>query len=158
MMFRPLTGEDVAAIAGIERELFAREAWSLGQVEDELSRVGQTRWYLGAESGGQLVGYVGLYVLPPDADVQTIAVCRASQGAGLGRALLTAAVDHARSAGCRTVFLEVRADNNVALALYESSGFERTGCRPRYYVDGTDALTMRLRLPSSDPAPGGRDE
>ncbi len=45
----------------------------------------------------------------------------------------------------REVFLEVRADNPVAQALYASEGFAELGRRPRYYQpDGVDALVMRL--------------
>ena len=45
------------------------------------------------------------------------------------------------------MFLEVRADNPVAQALYASEGFEAVGRRPRYYQpDDVDAIVMRLEL------------
>ncbi|MDP4014662.1 MAG: ribosomal protein S18-alanine N-acetyltransferase [Candidatus Nanopelagicales bacterium] len=157
-MVRPLTGDDVPDVAAMEKDLFGGEAWTAEQIEDELARVPETRWYAGAESGGRLVGYVGLFLSPPDADVQTIAVDRSSQGQGLGRALLDAAVDHATEVGCMRVLLEVRADNDVARGLYQSSGFVETGRRRRYYVDGTDAVVMRLRIPACGAGDGGRDE
>jgi ribosomal-protein-alanine N-acetyltransferase len=41
------------------------------------------------------------------------------------------------------VFLEVRTDNNSALALYERHGFTRIGLRKRYYQpSGADAYSM----------------
>ena len=42
------------------------------------------------------------------------------------------------------LFLEVRADNPIAQALYDSLGFEQIGVRPRYYQHGVDAVLMRL--------------
>jgi ribosomal-protein-alanine N-acetyltransferase len=42
------------------------------------------------------------------------------------------------------VYLEVRTDNEAAIALYTSLGFARVGVRKRYYrVSGADAYTMR---------------
>jgi ribosomal protein S18 acetylase RimI-like enzyme len=42
--------------------------------------------------------------------------------AGLGRALVQAAVDRARDRGCRRIELDVNEDNAAALALYQSCG------------------------------------
>ena len=48
-----------------------------------------------------------------------------------------------------TVFLEVRTDNEPAIALYESTGFVTMGLRKRYYrVSGADAYTMRREAPA----------
>ena len=56
-------------------------------------------------------------------------------------------LDQAREQRMHEVFLEVRADNDVARALYDSLGFEELGVRPKYYQpDGVDAVVMRLTL------------
>ena len=45
------------------------------------------------------------------------------------------------------MLLEVRVDNDPALALYQRFGFERMGLRKRYYQpEGIDAYTMSLDL------------
>ena len=55
--------------------------------------------------------------------------------------------DPLRAPLARRVFLEVRADNPVARALYASEGFEAVGRRPHYYQpDDVDAIVMRLDL------------
>ena len=42
------------------------------------------------------------------------------------------------------VHLEVRTDNDTAIALYRSVGFTEVGVRRRYYrISGADAYTMR---------------
>ena len=145
MTIRDAVPADLPAMMEIERADFPGSAWSEEQFRDEFERIPATRWYAVAEESGQVIGYVGLYLNAPDADVQTIAVTPLRQGNGWGRALLAAAVDAAWARGCTRLFLEVRSDNKAALALYGACGFVRMGRRPRYYPDGADAITMRLR-------------
>ncbi len=90
-----------------------------------------------------MVGYVGLGVNPPTADVQTLAVRADHQGLGLGARLLDALLAEAIRRGCHEVLLEARADNAPALALYSRRDFTTIATRPRYYADGTDALILR---------------
>jgi ribosomal-protein-alanine N-acetyltransferase len=142
---RPAHAGDIDAMLTIENQLFGSDAWSRAQLVDELVRIGDTRWYCVAERADVIVGYAGLYLSPPDADVQTVAVSREVQGGGVGRTLLAAAVAAAWDAGCSRIFLEVRADNPSALALYRAAGFVPMGRRRGYYSGGVDAVTMRLR-------------
>ena len=60
-------------------------------------------------------------------------------------------IDEARQRGASEIFLEVRADNPGAQALYESLGFEGIAIRPRYYQpDDVDAIVMRLSIPEPE--------
>jgi ribosomal protein S18 acetylase RimI-like enzyme len=53
----------------------------------------------------------------------------------------------AREARAQRVFLEVRADNPIAMGLYRSLGFAEIGVREGYYQpDNVDAVIMRLDL------------
>jgi ribosomal-protein-alanine N-acetyltransferase len=66
---------------------------------------------------------------------------------GVGRALMTAAVQRGRQQGCALATLEVRKTNQPAIELYRSLGFRSVGIRPNYYVEeGEDAVVMLLRL------------
>ena len=59
-----------------------------------------------------------------------------------GRRGVMAVGDHVRE-----LFLEVRADNPGAEALYVSRGFERIAIRAAYYQpDGVDAVVMKAVL------------
>jgi len=59
--------------------------------------------------------------------------------------LLIAALRSAKAEGATRAFLEVRAGNAAALALYNKYGFEVAGARPRYYKDNNDdAILMNL--------------
>jgi ribosomal protein S18 acetylase RimI-like enzyme len=62
--------------------------------------------------------------------------------------LMVAALRHAVDRGDPNVFLEVRADNPNAQALYVSLGFEQIAVRPHYYQpDDVSAHIMRLTIP-----------
>jgi len=77
----------------------------------------------------------------------TIGVGKAYQRQGIAAALLQALVDEAKRQGASRMLLEVRVDNDPALALYQRFGFERMGLRKRYYQpEGIDAYTMSLDL------------
>ena len=146
MSVRVMRWWDVDEVAGLERDLFAHDPWSVEQFWSELAHVPETRWYAVHEDADGIDGYVGLFAVPPEADVQTIAVAPRSQGNGLGRELLEALVAEAVGRGCAQLFLEVRVDNDRAISLYERTGFERQGRRANYYGDGVDALILRRRL------------
>jgi ribosomal-protein-alanine N-acetyltransferase len=148
---RPMRWWDIEAILPLERELFRYDPWSAEQFWSELAGVPATRWYVVAEDAGEVVGYAGLATAGEEADVQTLAVCRSRQRTGVGSALLDALLAEAARRGCRRVFLEVRADNAAAIALYERRGFERVALRRAYYADGADALVMRGRIPPREP-------
>ena len=137
---------DVEAVAALERELFDHDPWSAEQLWGELAHVPETRWYAVHEDDEGIDGYVGLFAVPPEGDVQTVAVAQRSQGRGLGRELLDALVAEARRRGCTQLFLEVDVDNTSALTLYTRAGFEAQGRRRDYYGPGRDALVLRRRL------------
>jgi ribosomal-protein-alanine N-acetyltransferase len=142
----PLRWWDLADLHVIEADLFGADAWTPAQFWSELARVPESRWYVVARSPEGVIGYAGLFLVGPEADVQTIAVAREQQGRGLGALLLEALVDRARAVGVAQLHLEVRADNAAARALYARRGFEVDGRRRDYYGRGRDAVLMTLRL------------
>lgn len=144
--------DDLAAIMAIETATFPTDAWAPSTMAAEIA--GPHGHYLVAEAADGVVdGYAGL--LAPDGsgqgDIQTIAVAERARRRGLGRTLLLALLDEARRRGVGEVFLEVRADNPGARALYAAHGFEQIAVRPNYYQpDGVDALILRLDVPEPD--------
>ncbi|AWB96952.1 ribosomal-protein-alanine N-acetyltransferase [Agromyces badenianii] len=110
-----------------------------------------------ADPAAGLLGYAGL--LAPagggQGDIQTIAVAPSTRGIGLGRGLMHALITEARRRHVAELFLEVRADNPIARALYDSLGFEEIGVRRGYYRHGVDAVHMRLTVPPAITRPAG---
>lgn len=147
MTLRTATAEDLDQIMALEHASFPTDAWSEAMMREELASPHGR--YLVDEEAGRLVGYAGLRAIKgaKDADVQTIAIAEAARGRGRGRALLHGLLTEAAERGVHDVFLEVRADNPVAQALYASEGFHEVGRRPRYYQpDDVDAIVMKLDM------------
>jgi len=65
--------------------------------------------------------------------LMNIAVSPAQQGGGYGRALLAFLQDYARQKNEQEIWLEVRASNSAALALYHKLGFAELDRRKDYY-------------------------
>ncbi len=77
-----------------------------------------------AEQEGSPIGSVALL---PHRDgvmkVEKMAVAETHRGQGAGSALMRAAIDHAKRAGLKQLYLESSPVLKVAVALYEKSGF-----------------------------------
>lgn len=137
---------DIQRVHVIEAAVFPKSAWTVEMFWSELAGVPDTRWYVVAESADDVVGYAGLRAVPPEADVQTLAVAPAAQRAGIGQRLLDTLVDEARRRHCTRLFLEVAADNAAAQLLYQRNAFEVTARRSNYYGHGLDAVMMQRSL------------
>ena len=139
-----LTPADAARCAELGAQLFdGDDPWPAAAFLRELAA--PHIHYVAARADDQLVGYGGIARLgrkpPYEYEIHTIGVDAAYQGQGIGRRMMMELLDYA-SGGA--VFLEVRTDNEAAIALYESLGFVNVGLRRRYYrASGADAYTMR---------------
>jgi [ribosomal protein S18]-alanine N-acetyltransferase len=144
----PLTRTDAARCAELESQLFdGDDPWPARAFLAELEA--KHNHYVAARADDKLIGYGGIARLgrkkPYEYEIHTIGVDAAYQGQGIGRQLLTALLEYSTGG---TIFLEVRTDNEAAIALYESVGFLRVGMRRRYYrASGADAYTMRRDPP-----------
>ena len=98
------------------------------------------------EERAELVtGVVGVWMLPDEAHVVTIAVRESYRRRGIAELLLIRAIDIARAKEQALVTLECRVSNHPALALYDKYGFRKVGLRPRYYSDNReDAYVLTL--------------
>lgn len=140
VLIGPMSPADAHRCAELEHLLFdIDDPWSHAAFLEALAA---GHYYLSAREGDWLVGYVGLARCGGgEAEIHTLAVDPAYQRRGIGRALLRAVLEHAGEA---TVFLEVRTDNESAIQLYRSEGFDVIGIRRSYYqASGADAFTMR---------------
>jgi ribosomal-protein-alanine N-acetyltransferase len=136
--------EDVDAIVEIERRAFTRP-W---RREHFLFEIEKNRWAVNrvVRVEGRVAAYTCCWVLHGELKINDFAVLEEFRGKGLGRWLLQELLDDARERGCSWASLEVRENNDPALALYRRAGFEEIGRRKNYYEgDGEDALVMALR-------------
>jgi ribosomal-protein-alanine N-acetyltransferase len=92
-----------------------------------------------------IVGCVGLWVMPDEAHIVTIATRETHRRQGIGEMLLIRAIELAQGRGEELVTLEVRVSNTAAIAMYEKYGFVEVGRRKRYYSDnGEDAYILTI--------------
>jgi ribosomal-protein-alanine N-acetyltransferase len=96
------------------------------------------------DSAGTPLGFSLFRTLAGEAELLLLAVAPDHRRRGVGRSLLDAFLERARSAGAQRVHLEVR-DGNPAIAMYRSAGFSDAGRRASYYrgANGVfDAITL----------------
>lgn len=140
-----MTLADVDAVLDIE-QVVQTYPWTRGNFIDALSHDYVCRV---DENGGEIRGYVVLRSVLDEAELLSIGVAAAQQRKGLGRAMLLEMLDLACEKNILRVFLEVRASNVAALALYLSAGFGEIGVRCGYYQNANgseDAITMVCEL------------
>jgi ribosomal protein S18 acetylase RimI-like enzyme len=97
-----------------------------------------------AQADGERAGLATYAVSGRDCELVTVDAL--TVGAGVGGALVEAAVDAARSAGCARVRLITTNDNLPALRLYQRHGFRLTAVRPGA-VD--DAREHKPQIPAT---------
>lgn len=98
---------------------------------------------------GEMAAFAITQIVLDEATLFNIAVDPAYQRRGLGRELLEQVIDEVEKRGVVTLWLEVRASNIAAIALYESLGFNEATIRRNYYptADGReDAIIMALPI------------
>ena len=90
-----------------------------------------------------IIGFGCFWAILDEAHITLLGVHPEYQRQGLGKLLLTALLDKARSIEMARATLEVRESNQGALLLYEQFGFQTVGRRKKYYQDtGEDGIIM----------------
>lgn len=164
LVIRLMTDADIPSVTALESELFTSASWTASMLHQELH--GPDRHYyvwtgeLPVETipnpivadhqvskGLEVLGYGGIWIGGPDAEIMTLGVAKKAQRRGIGKTLLQQLISTAREKKCARILLEVRIDNIPARLLYESVGFMPMGLRKHYYQpENIDALTMSLNL------------
>ena len=142
---RPMREADLDAVMRIEARAYPFP-WTPGIFRDCL-RAGYPMWV--QENAGAIVGYGVLSIAADEAHLLNLCTAPGHEGRGLARRMLQALLRVARGGGAQRVFLEVRPSNPRAIELYDRSGFNEIGRRPRYYPAKNgreDALVMAIEL------------
>jgi ribosomal-protein-alanine N-acetyltransferase len=94
-------------------------------------------------SASSPAGFLIAALIPPQADLELIAVAPLFQRQGIARRLLRSLAGELQARHCSEILLEVRSSNIAARGLYAASGFAETTRRPAYYSDPVeDAILM----------------
>ena len=147
---RPMRETDLDEIMRIEDAAYPFP-WTRGIFRDCM-RAGYPMWV--QEREGSIAGYGVLSIAADEAHVLNLCTATGNEGLGLGQRMLQALLRIARGSGAQRVYLEVRPSNPRAIALYDRSGFNEIGRRPRYYPTANhgreDAIVMAMELVTGD--------
>ena len=138
-----LTPDDLAQAYAIECRSHAFP-WS---EKTFASNQGERFINLRLDVDGKMAAFAITQVVLDEASLFNIAVDPAFQRRGLGRQLLQYLIDELIKRDVLTLWLEVRASNLPAIALYEQLGFNQVSRRPNYYPTASgreDAILMAL--------------
>jgi ribosomal protein S18 acetylase RimI-like enzyme len=103
------------------RPMFPPEEW-----DDEVAKHAPPNALLVATNEtNRVIGFVAVH--PAEGEMYLLFVHPDHAGRGVARALLDAAHEVLRSAGCREVFLYTHEQNARAIAVYEAAGYRRDG-------------------------------
>lgn len=136
-----MTLADLDAVLTVE-QVVQSYPWTRGNFSDALS-CGYLCFV--DELAGEVRGYAVLMPGVGEAELLTIGVALAHQRKGLGSLMLAELLRLAAEKQLSRVFLEVRASNRAAIALYLRAGFAQIGLRRGYYRNAAgseDALVM----------------
>ena len=150
---------DAEAFRTLNREWIAH--YFVIEEEDERQLSDPVRAYLDpggeiffAELDGRVIGCVAIVPEGSGAwELSKMAVTPAVRGGGIGRRLLTAAIDGARERGARAVFLGTSTQLPNAVHLYEALGFQHVAPDTMHMPYDRADVFMRLELATEAPGP-----
>jgi ribosomal protein S18 acetylase RimI-like enzyme len=135
---REATESDLPRILAIYRDsgLDAHRSLDPPEARRRFRKMSSYPWYrlFVAESDDGIVGTFALLIMDnlanggaPSGVVEDVAVARAAQGRGIGRAMMELALDECRRHGCYKMLLSSNAMRTAAHGFYEALGFTKHG-------------------------------
>ena len=146
MIIRGLRKEDIQRVAELE-QLCNPLPWSEASLRPFIEPTAVLPRRMGRvaeEAEFSVAGYACALFSGEEGEILIMGVDPLLRRKGVGRHLLSHFFLELQVQGARTLFLELRISNIIALTLYQSLGFRETGVRKGYYTDSKeDALQMR---------------
>lgn len=143
-MIRKAEPEDMPALLKLERLCFRRNPYRKEQIE----------WFLASPRAiaflsfrnDTAVGSMMLSLSGAQGRVVSLGVHPSWRGKGVAKELMEAAEDWFLKSGATEIVLEVKVDNQEAIRLYSSLGYQITRTLKSYYSKNEDAYLMRKEL------------
>lgn len=147
MKLRSMKIEDVDKVSEIEADSFTTP-WNKDAFEGSILQENYRLLVaVNDEDDSDIYGYCSFYYVMDEAEIPNVCVRRDKRKLGIGYEMLSKLLEIAKEAGVHTIYLEVRASNNAAIALYKKLGFSENGIRRDFYEKPReDALIMRCVL------------
>ncbi|MCC7117891.1 MAG: ribosomal protein S18-alanine N-acetyltransferase [Anaerolineales bacterium] len=143
LIVRKMTLDDLEQVVAIDQASFSLP-WPPRSFRFEVTENPASRNWV-AEANSQIVGLLVGWLIVDELHIATLAVHPNFRRQGVGEKLLVQALQSAGVEGAVKSFLEVRASNQPARALYQKFGYVEDGVRKGYYKDNQeDAILMTL--------------
>jgi ribosomal-protein-alanine acetyltransferase len=139
---RPAKPKDLQPLAELEQIAFDKDAFKPSRIRYLITHACATVIVL--EKNKRIIGaaYLLWHKNRSNGRIYNIVVTPKLWGRGFGEILLRECETLCKKRRCQYISLEVRVDNNPAIAFYKKHGFEITGRIPAYYEDGTSGFKM----------------
>jgi ribosomal-protein-alanine N-acetyltransferase len=156
----PMQAGDLLTVHAVEQASHAHP-WTHGNFADSLRDGHWAQMLLQAPQpqapvswhvpqGARLLGHVVAWLGVDEVHLLNLTVAPDSRRQGYASLLLVALHEWAQRQAAHAVWLEVRAGNAAAKALYQALGYQEVAVRARYYplsaTQREDAVVMRLPL------------
>jgi len=152
MKIRAAAESDIKTMMEIAQESRTASHWTRAAYERIFTSAPDDLRYIALvaeESRGKLAGFiVGREVAgEEDWEIENVAVAKSERRQGFASALVAELLKRARGKRTCRFWLEVRAGNVAAIALYRKFGFEEESRRKNYYSHPIeDGLVLALKL------------
>ncbi len=140
VILRKMTSEDLEEVISIDQVSFSLP-WPPRSFQYELTDNPASRCWV-AELDGHVVGMLVGWLIVDEIHIATIATHPDFRGRGIGKKLLSFALEAAMDEGAISTFLEVRESNTAALEMYRKFGYVEDGRREGYYKDNAEAAIL----------------
>ena len=91
-----------------------------------------------AHEDDKQIGHINAWIVVDEIQINDVFVDESHRHQGIASAMFKRLLDFAHEHNCKKISLEVRADNEVAQALYSKFGFVQVGLRKDFYSNPTD--------------------
>jgi [ribosomal protein S18]-alanine N-acetyltransferase len=140
------SAEDVEVLAALERSA-SLHPWTPEHFAAALRGEAGERVVVLRATDGEAIGFLVWQEVADEAHVHNVAIRPDHRRKGLARRLLGSCLALAGRRQARRAFLDVRAGNQPARALYRGLGFLETGSRVAYYSQPSeDAVLMEAEI------------
>jgi len=144
-----MTESDITEIAELESAIFS-DSWPVISFQEASDDPLALNLVASIKGESAICAYLCAQIILDEVHIHNIAVIEDYRRQGIGKTLLEYAEAAGRGKGADSAILEVRVDNEPALAMYTHLGYRRIGRRRRYYRNPVcDALVLLKILDES---------
>jgi [ribosomal protein S18]-alanine N-acetyltransferase len=154
LRIRELVPNDSAAIFKIAAAEPKIAQWS-ADAYAQLTGNGYAGWVAERTDSGEIVGFIVVRLVPPEAEILNLAVNPENREQGVATSLLEVVLSKLQKGNATRLHLEVRPSNTPAISFYQKHLFTLAGVRRNYYREPAEAALLMARALSDFPQAAG---